>query len=69
MILFLTFVFNVSMMLAQVPCNEVPNEGDPDNPGYDPNGCPLDTWVYVLVGIAFIYAIYRLHQKQKNLSV
>lgn len=63
------FVLNISMVLAQAPCDEVPNPGDVDDPGYNPNGCPLDTWVYVLVGVAFIYAIYRLHQKQKSLSV
>ncbi|OOQ58247.1 hypothetical protein [Mucilaginibacter pedocola] len=56
-----------NLVLAQ--CNEVPNPGDPDDPGYDPNGCPvpLDTWVIVLVVAAFAYGYYNLNKKQKAL--
>ncbi|MCQ6958254.1 hypothetical protein [Mucilaginibacter aquariorum] len=48
------------------PCSD-----DPSNPDYNPNGCylPLDTWVYVLVIAAVIFGAYKLHQKQKALTV
>ncbi|MES2279320.1 MAG: hypothetical protein V4592_25025 [Bacteroidota bacterium] len=58
-------LFTFVTTFAQVPCS-----GDPDDPGYDPNGCPapLDTWVIVLV-IAALFLGYRYMQKQqKNLQ-
>jgi len=68
LIVILTFLISISTAFAQdgVPCS-----GDPDDPGYDPNGCnlPLDTWVYVLVIAAVIFGAYKLHQKQKALTV
>ncbi|MES2268153.1 MAG: hypothetical protein V4520_15440 [Bacteroidota bacterium] len=35
----------------------------------DDEPCPLDTWVYVLVLIAVIYGAYKMHQKQKSISL
>jgi hypothetical protein len=37
------------------------NDGGPD-------GCPLDTWVIVLVIIAVIFTTLHLHRKQKSLQ-
>jgi hypothetical protein len=47
----------------------VPCSGDPDDPGYDPNGCnlPLDTWVCILFFTTLIFGVYKLHQKNKAL--
>jgi hypothetical protein len=65
-IFILTFILSVSTVAvnAQVVCS-----GDPDDPGFDPNGCnlPLDTWVAVLVIAAVIFGAYKLYQKQKAL--
>ncbi|RWY47873.1 hypothetical protein [Mucilaginibacter gilvus] len=64
----LALVMYSNIVLAQ--CDEVPNPGNPDDPGYDPNGCPvpLDTWVFILVAIGLVYTVYILHKKQKSLS-
>lgn len=48
---------------------------DPGDPGGGlcdgndggPDGCPLDTWVIVLVVIAVIFTAIHLHRKQKSL--
>lgn len=41
----------------------------PGLPGQDvdavTNGCPLDTWVIVLVGAALIFTTVQLHRKQQ----
>ena len=38
--------FNAGTATAQpLPCDLT---GDPDDPGYDPNECPLDAWIYVM---------------------
>lgn len=60
----IVFIFGIAAAFAD--CEEVPNPGTPDDPGYDPNGCPvpLDTWVIVLVVVAVIYGAYRLQKKQ-----
>jgi hypothetical protein len=45
--------------------------GEPcDSPDPITSDCtvPLDSWVIVLVAVAFCYGIYRLHKKQKALS-
>jgi hypothetical protein len=47
---------NTALLYAQtsgIPCAGV----DVDST------CPLDTWVVVLAGIAFLFAIMRLHRK------
>ncbi len=36
-------------------------ECDPD----DPSGCPLDTWVLLLVGATLVLTVIHLHRKQK----
>ncbi|QKJ30954.1 hypothetical protein HQ865_14745 [Mucilaginibacter mali] len=50
---------------AQVPCS-----GDPDDPGYDPNGCPapLDTWVMLLAAIAIYFGYRHLGKTKRSLS-
>jgi hypothetical protein len=52
-------MFNVAMIYAQVdnPCED----SDPDG-----NGCPLDTWVFVLAGASVIFALVGLYRKQKS---
>jgi len=49
----------------------VPCSGDPDDPGYDPNGCnvPLDNWVIILVIGGLILATWYLHNKQKKETI
>jgi len=37
------------------------NDGGPD-------GCPLDTWVIVLVVIAVIFAVTHLYRQKKSLQ-
>jgi hypothetical protein len=71
LIVILTFLISISTAFAQTPTDPIPCSGDPDDPGYDPNGCnlPLDTWIYVLVIAAVIFGAYKLHQKQKALTV
>lgn len=61
----LVCVFSIFTALAQ--CDEVPNPGTPDDPGYDPNGCPvpLDTWVALLVAVAIIYGLIQINKNQK----
>nr|WP_294943986.1 hypothetical protein [uncultured Mucilaginibacter sp.] len=58
------------MLMLSIPCITLAQD-DPPGDGCDPyDGCsvPLDTWVFVLVAIAFIYGVYHLHKKQKSLS-
>jgi hypothetical protein len=53
---FLLLMLNVVTSYAQgCPCGC----GDPDN------NCPLDTWVIVLAGGAFILAVRHLYSKQR----
>ncbi|QKJ30952.1 hypothetical protein HQ865_14735 [Mucilaginibacter mali] len=56
-------ICSVATVWAQVPCS-----GDPDDPGYDPNGCPapLDTWVIVLVALALVLGYRHLQKKQST---
>lgn len=59
------FLFSIATAFAQ----QVPCSGDPDDEDYDPNGCPLDTWVLLLVAIALILTVIHLHRKQKAILV
>ena len=60
-----TFIFIVIFFLPLIAFGQ----GDTPADGCDPyDGCPLDTWVYVLVFIAVIYGAYKLHKKQKSIS-
>lgn len=65
----IAIIMNTAAAFAE--CDEVPNTGGPDDPGYDPNGCmiPLDTWVFALVAIGLLYAMYYLHKNKEALSV
>jgi hypothetical protein len=67
----LTLILSVSTAFAQAGDDPIPCPGDPDDPGYSEYGCylPLDTWVYVLVVAAVIFGAYKLHQKQKAVTV
>ncbi|SDS17671.1 hypothetical protein SAMN05216490_0678 [Mucilaginibacter mallensis] len=62
-LLFIINILMVTTVLAQVPCS-----GDPDDPGYNPNGCPLDTYVWILAIAALIFGATYLHRQQKAQS-
>jgi hypothetical protein len=55
------FLFSIATAFAQ----QVPCSGDPDDEDFDPNGCPLDTWVILLVTIALIFAVIHLYRQRK----
>lgn len=58
--------------LAAFAGDPVPCSGDPDDPGYDPNGCndvPLDNWLIILVIGGLILAAVYLHNKQKKEAI
>jgi hypothetical protein len=58
--------------LAAFAGDPVPCSGDPDDPGYDPNGCenvPLDNWLIILVVGGLILATWYLHNKQKKETI
>lgn len=65
-VLFVLFTLNTYALV---------DPGDPGEPCDSPDpitgDCqlPLDNWVYVLVFAAVIYGVYKLHQKQKALTV
>jgi len=53
---FVLLMLNVVFLFAQgLPCGGT----DPDEV------CPLDTWVLVFAGAAFVFAVVRLYRKQK----
>jgi len=56
------FLFSIATAFAQ----QVPCSGDPDDEDYDPNGCPLDTWVLLLVVIALILTVIHLNRRRKT---
>jgi len=37
----------------------------PDGTPYTPDGCPLDTWVIVLVVAASIFVAYKLYRRNR----
>ncbi|QEM08947.1 hypothetical protein [Mucilaginibacter rubeus] len=55
------FLFSIATAFAQ----EIPCAGDPDDEDYDPNNCPLDTWVILLVAVVLILTFIHLHRRQK----
>jgi len=57
--------------LAAFAGDPVPCSGDPDDLGYDPNGCdvPLDDWLIFLVIGGLIFATWYLHNKQKKEAI
>jgi hypothetical protein len=60
--IFILLLINTVVAYAQVT---VPDCGD----GTDPDGgCPLDTWVIVLVAVFSLFAVYRLHQRKKTIN-
>ena len=55
---FLVLMMSVGLVYAQ--------PGEPCY-GTDPDaGCPLDTWVIVFAGAAFLLAALHLHRRQKH---
>jgi hypothetical protein len=57
--LFILLIISTANLYAQggpVPC-------DPDD------GCPLDTWTYVLVFAALVFVSFRLYRRQKTRSI
>jgi len=72
LIITLFFVaFNVLTVFADPtnPCDDPLIDPDDLPPGACDLQMPLDTWVYVLVIAAVVYGAYRMHQKQKALTV
>lgn len=61
--LFFTFLF-ISIVTRAQDCGD-----GPGLPGQDvdaaTNGCPLDTWVIVLVGVALIFTTAQFYRKQQ----
>ncbi len=61
--LLFTFLFISTVTMAQ-DCMD-----GPGLPGQDvdsvSNGCPLDTWVIVLVGVVLIFTTVQLYHKQQ----
>jgi hypothetical protein len=55
------FLFSVVTAFAQ----QVPCFGDPDDEDFDPNECPIDTWVILLVAVALILTVIHLHRRRK----
>ena len=60
LVLFILLVCNILVAKAQADANPC----DPDD---GPN-CPLDTWVFILVGGALVLASVQLYRKQKAQS-
>lgn len=62
-----TVTIVLSCLIVQVAAAQssapAPCTGDPDDLGFDPNSCPLDTWVFLLAAIVFIFAVTHLHKK------
>lgn len=62
----LLFIFNILIVTtalaggAPTPCS-----GDPDDPGYNPDGCPLDTYVWILAGLALVLGAVYLYRQQR----
>lgn len=58
-----TFLLISAVTMAQ-DCGD-----GPGLPGQDvdaaTNGCPLDTWVVLLVGIVFVFTTLQLYRKQQ----
>ena len=65
------FLLGVGLcLLITTNCLADPPTGSPcDNDQGGPDGCPLDTWVIVLLIIAVIFTAIHLHRKQKSLQV
>lgn len=64
---FLSLLFSLLLLSATTFAQDC-SEG-PGLPGIDPdavsNGCPLDTWVMLLVILAGAFVTYNLYKKQK----
>jgi hypothetical protein len=55
-------------LLVATNCFADPGDGLCDGNDGGPDGCPLDTWVIILVIIAVIFTALHLHRKQKSLQ-
>ena len=57
-----------TFLLLTTNCFADPGSGLCDGNEGGPDGCPLDTWVIVLVAIVGIFAAIHLHRKQRSLQ-
>lgn len=55
-------------LLSTITCFADPGDGLCDGNDGGPDGCPLDTWVFVLALIALVFTVIHLHKKQKSLQ-
>ncbi|WPU96582.1 hypothetical protein SNE25_13745 [Mucilaginibacter sabulilitoris] len=62
------FLLGICLLLLSTNCFADPGDGLCDGNDGGPDGCPLDTWVIVLVVIAVIFTAIHLHRKQKSLQ-
>jgi hypothetical protein len=62
--------FYLSLVINDCFAQGIPTDGggpcDGDNGG--PDGCPLDTWVIILILIALVFTTSHLYKKQKSLQ-
>jgi hypothetical protein len=55
-------------LLITTNCLADPGDGNCDDNNGGPDGCPLDTWVIILVIIAVTFTAMHLYRKQKSLQ-
>ena len=55
-------LINAVVAYAQVISPECGSDGDVDG------GCPIDTWVIILVVVFSLFAAYRLHCRRKAIN-
>ncbi|MEN0052720.1 MAG: hypothetical protein AAGC65_03590 [Mucilaginibacter sp.] len=62
--------FCLSLIVSDCFAQGVPTDGGGLCDGNDggPDGCPLDTWVIILVLIALAFTFFHLRKKQKSLQ-
>jgi hypothetical protein len=63
-LLFILNILIVTTALAQGTVNP-PCSTDPDDAGYNPDGCPLDTYVWILAIVALVFGAVYLYRQQK----
>jgi hypothetical protein len=61
-----SFFLLTSLSVFAQDCSDGPGlpGDDPDAHPVGGNGCPLDTWVIVLVAVALLFTVWHLHRKQ-----
>jgi len=61
-------LLNILIVTSTFADDIYPCSGNPDDPGYNPNGCPLDTYVWILAIAALVFGAVYLHRQQKTQS-